>query len=151
MIALLPFIGLGYWKHQRDKRQGKAHILPRGWFVWRKMILVNAIYMAVLLLITLAFIYSLSTEMIGGGSDFAKGEDNPAAWGFGFLWDAGAGIAWGLIAVVLLLSFVIVGLILLLAPLLISNWIKSSHLNHQMALMRAQQKRERLEHQNADQ
>ena len=136
LVSLFPTIGFGYWWHARQVRSGpQEDLLPKSWFVWRKMMLFHGAFMLVLFCL-LVFGLFVASGFMGEGMDWAKDQDNPAAWGFGAIWDLGAGVALTLVALALFFLLGIVGLVLILAPFIFSNSIRSNQLKLQLIRMR---------------
>ncbi len=125
-LVIFPCIGLGRWLYKRNVRMQKKHVLPRKWFIYRNLALVNLMF-----LLSIAIFFYLAGNAVLYLAGNAKATTNTPSPNNLY----GGGIGYGLAAVfegfvnlilAIVKSFLLV-FFLIIAPLFIASVFKSSY------------------------
>ena len=114
-LLLFPAVGLGKWRYRQKVRSSEPPEFPEKWFIWNHMVQVNwgyIIAVGLLVLIGLSGFWGF----FGSGMDWANGQDNQNAVGFGLLADLGILFLFFLFSVIAVFGFGTLFLVLIFLP-----------------------------------
>ncbi len=130
-LVLFPYSGWGFWVHERYKRSGVKDLLPRDYYVYKHMGLLNVV-LSCGLLVGAFLMWSESLSYIGEGMEWAEDTDHASMIGVGLLGDMIIGVGTLIYGGILLVLWFIAALVLIAIPFFLARSSKRAYLFHQL-------------------